>query len=149
MKGKFFYKIDYNTDNGKKQHRNSKVGKNYHNLESSGPKAGKTLYFWACIPHFGTDTVEKQGSGCIICAEKVILKDVAGQKKHSGGNKIMTRNSKNEYSKNEYSKNGYEKSEYSKNQKNSRDCNHVKDREMSSYGQQNREQDEKDEYEKY
>ena len=56
----------------------------------------------------------------------------------------MTRNSKNEYSKNEYSKNGYEKSEYSKNQKNSRDCNHVKDREMSSYGQQNREQDEKD-----
>lgn len=40
-------------------------------------------------------------------------------KKHSGGNKIMTRNSKNEYSKNEYSKNeysknGYEKSEYSK-----------------------------------
>ena len=47
----------------------------------------------------------------------------------------MTRNSKNEYSKNEYSKNGYEKSEYSKNQKNSRDCNHVKDREMSSYGQ--------------
>ena len=72
----------------------------------------------------------------------------------SGGNKIMTRNSKNEYSKNEYSKNeysknGYEKSEYSKNQKNSRDCNHVKDREMSSYGQQNREQDEKDEYEKY
>lgn len=68
-------------------------------------------------------------------------------KKHSGGNKIMTRNSKNEYSKNEYSKNGYEKSEYSKNQKNSRDCNHVKDREMSSYGQQNREQDEKDEYE--
>ena len=49
----------------------------------------------------------------------------------------MTRNSKNEYSKNEYSKNGYEKSEYSKNQKNSRDCNHVKDREMSSYGQQN------------
>ena len=116
MKGKFFYKIDYNTDNGKKQHRNSKVGKNYHNLESSGPKAGKTLYFWACIPHFGTD---------------------------------MTRNSKNEYSKNEYSKNGYEKSEYSKNQKNSRDCNHVKDREMSSYGQQNREQDEKDEYEKY
>lgn len=46
----------------------------------------------------------------------------------------MTRNSKNEYS---------------KNQKNSRDCNHVKDREMSSYGQQNREQDEKDEYEKY
>ena len=28
MKGKFFYKIDYNTDNGKKQHRNSKVGKN-------------------------------------------------------------------------------------------------------------------------
>ena len=43
----------------------------------------------------------------------------------------MTRNSKNEYSKNEYSKNeysknGYEKSEYSKNQKNSRDCNHVK-----------------------
>ena len=36
-----------------------------------------------------------------------------------------------------------------KNQKNSRDCNHVKDREMSSYGQQNREQDEKDEYEKY
>ena len=59
----------------------------------------------------------------------------------------MTRNSKNEYSKNEYSKNGYEKSEYSKNQKNSRDCNHVKDREMSSYGQQNREQDEKDEYE--
>ena len=42
----------------------------------------------------------------------------------------MTRNSKNEYSKNEYSKNGYEKSEYSKNQKNSRDCNHVKDREM-------------------
>lgn len=149
MKGKFFYKIDYNTDNGKKQHRNSKVGKNYHNLESSGPKAGKTLYFWACIPHFGTDTVEKQGSGCIICAEKAILKDVAGQKKHSGGNKIMTRNSKNEYSKNEYSKNGYEKSEYSKNQKNSRDCNHVKDREMSSYGQQNREQDEKDEYEKY
>ena len=75
-------------------------------------------------------------------------------KKHSGGNKIMTRNSKNEYSKNEYSKNeysknGYEKSEYSKNKKNSRDCNHVKDREMSSYGQQNREQDEKDEYEKY
>lgn len=70
-------------------------------------------------------------------------------KKHSGGSKIMTRNSKNEYSKNEYSKNGYEKSEYSKNQKNSRDCNHVKDREMSSYGQQNREQDEKDEYEKY
>ena len=63
----------------------------------------------------------------------------------------MTRNSKNEYSKNEYSKNeysknGYEKSEYSKNQKNSRDCNHVKDREMSSYGQQNREQDEKDEF---
>lgn len=56
----------------------------------------------------------------------------------------MTRNSKNEYS-----KNGYEKSEYSKNQKNSRDCNHVKDCEMSSYGQQNREQDEKDEYEKY
>ncbi len=59
----------------------------------------------------------------------------------------MTRNSKNEYSKNEYSKNeysknGYEKSEYSKNQKNSRDCNHVKDREMSSYGQQHREQDE-------
>lgn len=43
----------------------------------------------------------------------------------------MTRNSKNEYSKNEYSKNGYEKSEYSKNQKNSRDCNHMKDREMS------------------
>ena len=80
MKGKFFYKIDYNTDNGKKQHRNSKVGKNYHNLESSGPKAGKTLYFWVCIPHFGTDTVEKQGSGCIICAEKAILKDVAGQK---------------------------------------------------------------------
>ena len=80
MKGKFFYKIDYNTDNGKKQHRNSKVGKNYHNLEGSGPKAGKTLYFWACIPHFGTDTVEKQGSGCIICAEKAILKDVAGQK---------------------------------------------------------------------
>ena len=80
MKGKFFYKIDYNTDNGKKQHRNSKVGKNYHNLESSGPKAGKTLYFWACIPHFGTDTVEKQGSGCIICAENAILKDVAGQK---------------------------------------------------------------------
>ena len=77
MKGKFFYKIDYNTDNGKKQHRNSKVGKNYHNLESSGPKAGKTLYFWVCIPHFGTDTVEKQGSGCIICAEKAILKDVA------------------------------------------------------------------------
>ena len=73
-------KIDYNTDNGKKQHRNSKVGKNYHNLESSGPKVGKTLYFWACIPHFGTDTVEKQGSGCIICAEKAILKDVAGQK---------------------------------------------------------------------
>ena len=70
-------------------------------------------------------------------------------KKHSGGNKIMTRNSKNEYSKNEYSKNGYEKSEYSKNQKNSRDCSHVKDREMSSYGQQNREQDEKDEYEKH
>lgn len=65
-------------------------------------------------------------------------------KKHSGGNEIMTRNSKNEYS-----KNGYEKSEYSKNQKNSRDCNHVKDREMSSYGQQNREQDGKDEYEKY
>ena len=56
----------------------------------------------------------------------------------------MTRNSKNENS-----KNGYEKSEYSKNQKNSRDCNYVKDREMSSYGQQNREQDEKDEYEKY
>ena len=137
MKGKFFYKIDYNTDNGKKQHRNSKVGKNYHNLEGSGPKAGKTLYFWACIPHFGTDTVEKQGSGC------------RRTKKHSGGNKIMTRNSKNEYSKNEYSKNGYEKSEYSKNQKNSRDCNHVKDREMSSYGQQNRERDEKDEYEKY
>ena len=80
MKGKFFYKIDYNTDNGKKQHRNSKVGKNYHNLESNGPKAGKTLYFWAYIPHFGTDTVEKQGSGCIICAEKAILKDVAGQK---------------------------------------------------------------------
>ena len=26
-------------------------------------------------------------------------------KKHSGGNKVMTRNSKNEYSKNEYSKN--------------------------------------------
>ena len=49
-------------------------------MESSGPKAGKTLYFWACIPHFGTDTVEKQGSGCIICAEKAILKDVAGQK---------------------------------------------------------------------
>ena len=70
-------------------------------------------------------------------------------KKHSGGNKIMTRNSKNEYSNNEYSKNGYEKSEYRKNQKNSRDCNYVKDREMSSYGQQNREQDEKDEYEKY
>ena len=61
----------------------------------------------------------------------------------------MTRNSKNEYSKNENSKNGYEKSEYSKNQKNSRDCNYVKDREMASYGQQNREQDEKDEYEKY
>ena len=61
----------------------------------------------------------------------------------------MTRNSKNEYSKNENSKNGYEKSEYSKNQKNSRDCNYVKDREMLSYGQQNREQDEKDEYEKY
>ena len=33
-------------------------------------------------------------------------------KKHSGGNKIMTRNSKNEYS-----KNGYEKSEYSKNRR--------------------------------
>ena len=49
-------------------------------------------------------------------------------KKHSGGNKIMTRNSKNEYNKNENSKNGYEKSEYSKNQKNSRDCNYVKDR---------------------
>ena len=61
----------------------------------------------------------------------------------------MTRNSKNEYSKNENSKNGYEKSEYSKNQKTSRDCNYVKDREMSSYGQPNREQDEKDEYEKY
>ena len=30
-----------------------------------------------------------------------------------------------------------------------RNSNHVKDREMSSYGQQNREQDEKDEYEKY
>lgn len=50
MKGKFFYKIDYNTDNGKKQHRNSKVGKNYHNLESSGPKAGKTLYFGLAFP---------------------------------------------------------------------------------------------------
>lgn len=67
---------------------------------------------------------------------------------------IMTRNSKNEYSKNEYSKNeysknGYEKSEYSKNQKNSRDCNRVKDREMSSYGQQNREQDEEKKSEKY
>lgn len=62
---------------------------------------------------------------------------------------IMTRNSKNEYSKNEYSKNGYEKSEYSKNQKNSRDCNRVKDREMSSYDQQNREQDEEKKSEKY
>ena len=142
MKGKFFYKIDYNTDNGKKQHRNSKVGKNYHNLESSGPKAGKTLYFWACIPHLHNLRGKSDTKGC------------RRTKKHSGGNKIMTRNSKNEYSKNEYSKNeysknGYEKSEYSKNQKNSRDCNHVKDREMSSYGQQNREQDEKDEYEKY
>ena len=149
MKGKFFYKIDYNTDNGKKQHRNSKVGKNYHNLESSGPKAGKTLYFWACIPHFGTDTVEKTGFWMHNLRGKSDTKGCRRTKKHSGGNKIMTRNSKNEYSKNEYSKNGYEKSEYSKNQKNSRDCNHVKDREMSSYGQQNREQDEKDEYEKY
>ena len=61
----------------------------------------------------------------------------------------MTRNSKTDASKHESRKHGYEKSEYSKHQKNSRDCNHVKDREMSSYGQQNREQDEKDEYEKY
>ena len=37
-------------------------------------------------------------------------------KKHSGGNKIMTRNSKNEYSKKEYIKNGYDKRDYSKNQ---------------------------------
>ena len=50
MKGKFFYKIDYNTDNGKKQHRNSKVGKNYHNLESSGPKAGKHCIFGLAFP---------------------------------------------------------------------------------------------------
>lgn len=36
--------------------------------------------FWDENPHFGTDFVEKQGLGCIICAEKAILKDVAGQK---------------------------------------------------------------------
>lgn len=67
-------------------------------------------------------------------------------KKHSGGNKIMTRNSKMNTAK-RVQQERIRKSEYSKNQKNSRDCNHVKDREMSSYGQQNREQDEKDEYE--
>ncbi len=80
MKGKFFYKTDYNTDTRKKQHRNSKVGKNYHNLESNGTKAGKMGRFWDENPHFGTDFVEKQGFECIICAEKAILKDVAGQK---------------------------------------------------------------------
>ena len=117
-------------------------------------KQEKTLYFWACIPNFGTDTVEKQGSGCIICAEKAILKDVAGQKNNSGGNKIMTRNSKMNTAKMNTAKTSTAKTDTrkantAKNQKNSRDCNHVKDREMSSYGQQNREQDEKDEYEKY
>ena len=61
----------------------------------------------------------------------------------------MTRNSKNEYSKNEYSKNGYEKSEYSKNQKNSRACNHMDWLDRGGCCVQNREQDEKDEYEKY
>ena len=50
MKGKFFYKIDYNTDNGKKQHRNSKVGKNYHNLEGSGPKQEKHCIFGLAFP---------------------------------------------------------------------------------------------------
>ena len=80
MKGKFFYKSDYNTDTRKKQHRNSKVGKNYHNLERDGMKEGKMPCFCELNPHFVTDSVEKQGSGCIICAEKAILKDVAGQK---------------------------------------------------------------------
>ena len=42
----------------------------------------------------------------------------------------MSRISNIEYCNNEYIKNGYEKSEYSINLKNSRDWNHVKDREM-------------------
>ena len=61
MKGKFFYKIDYNTDNWKKQYRNSKVGKNYHNLEKSGSKPGKTECFWHYSPHFCVNFVRKQG----------------------------------------------------------------------------------------
>mgnify|MGYP004682474827 CR=1 FL=1 len=61
MKGKFFYKIDYNTDNWKKQYRNSKVGKNYHNLEKSGLKPGKIRCFWYYSPHFCANFVRKQG----------------------------------------------------------------------------------------
>lgn len=79
MKGKFFYKIDYNTDNGKSNIEIQKLEK-LPQFGKQWSESRKTLYFWACIPHFGTDTVEKQGSGCIICAEKAILKDVAGQK---------------------------------------------------------------------
>ncbi len=66
MKGKFFYKNDYNTDTRKKQHRNSKVGKNYHNLETSDPKWGESRCFWEDNPHFAVHIVEKQGSACII-----------------------------------------------------------------------------------
>ena len=149
MKGKFFYKIDYNTDNGKKQHRNSKVGKKLPQFGKQWSESRKKH----CIFGLAFPTLEqipwKNRFWMHNLRGKSDTKGCRRTKKHSGGNKIMTRNSKNEYSKNEYSKNGYEKSEYSKNQKNSRDCNHVKDREMSSYGQQNREQDEKDEYEKY
>lgn len=61
MKGKFFYKIDYNTDNWKKQYRNSKVGKIYHNLEKSGSKPGKIRCFWYYSPHFCFNFVRKQG----------------------------------------------------------------------------------------
>ena len=99
MKGKFFYKIDYNTDNGKKQHRNSKVGKNYHNLESSGPKAGKTLYFLGLHSPLWNRYRGKTGFWMHNLRGKSDTKGCRRTKKHSGGNKIMTRNSKNEYSK--------------------------------------------------
>ena len=77
MKGKFFYKIDYNTDNWKKQYRNSKVGKNYHNLEKSGLKPGKTGCFWHSSPTFVSISYENRAL------------------EYSGGNQSMTRNNKN------------------------------------------------------
>ena len=61
MKGKFFYKIDYNTDNGKKQHRNSKVGKITTIWKAVVRKQEKHGIFGLAFPTFGTDTVEKTG----------------------------------------------------------------------------------------